>query len=446
MISKRQLRIDRLTLAAFLPVALALVLWFFHLAGADPVPASHYRVQAIVPTSDALAPHADVRFDGVKVGKVAKIAGYGANGRRSLLLLDIDRDHAPIFRNARVRIRLRTVVGENYVELNPGTPSAGALPEGGTLGVDHAAEYVALDDVFSTLDAPTRRHLRGQMAEFAAALGDRGADMNRALGGAASLTADGSPVVSVLAAHRHDVAALIDYLGAVMRALGERRHDIALLAKHSRTALAALAARDQLVRSSLRALPGTLRQARTTAARLAGFSATSTAVLHNLRVSMQGLDPVVSDLRPAAASARKTVAALEPFARRATPLTSALTGFSRAGTTALPALHQLLREYNPLGAYFAQHTAETGAFFSNMRSLTNARDATGHLARINVVVTPSMIAAFTPEMRRMYDRLRSIGVAQAAIGPHYVNPYPPPGRIAAPGAFEGEYPRLRPEP
>src|SRR5947208_11629479 len=37
MISKRQLRIHALTLAAFLPLALAMLLWFFHLAGADPV-------------------------------------------------------------------------------------------------------------------------------------------------------------------------------------------------------------------------------------------------------------------------------------------------------------------------------------------------------------------------------------------------------------------------
>lgn len=439
------MRVDRLTLAAAIPVALAILLWLLSLAGTNPLPEDAYRVQAVVPTSDSLSPPAEVRIDGVRVGTVADIAEHGPRGRASLLLLDLDTEHAPVFRDATARVRLRTLVGENYVELDPGRPSSGALPDGGTLGIAQAQEYVASDDVFSAFEGRSRGHFRGQLRELGTALGDRGGDLNRTLAATAALTDASSPVAATLSAHRAEVSALVDDLGVVMSTLGERSSDIRLFARRSDSALSALDRRDEHLERSLRQLPGTLRQARATSAGLAALSGSATPVLRNLRVSAEELPPLMRDLGPAAAAARRTMASLDTFSRRGTPALESLKAFAASGAEAAPALGGLLRHYNPFARYIARYAQELGAFAANMRSLSNAVDATGKLARINGVVTPSTVAAFTPEMKQIYGRLRELGALEESLGPHHLNPYPAPGKIADPGPFEGPYPRVQAE-
>ena len=57
---------------------------------------------------------------------------------------------APIYNDATVAPRIKTLVGETYIDLDPGTPQAGAVKNGGTLAVDHAQEVTALEEILST--------------------------------------------------------------------------------------------------------------------------------------------------------------------------------------------------------------------------------------------------------------------------------------------------------
>ena len=102
-------------------------------------PGPQYHFEADVRSAIALASAADVREDGVFIGRVSGIKRVGT---LTGLQLSIAKKYGPIYRNATVLIRAKSVAGENYVQLDPGTQ----VPEG--LRVDdhaHVDGLAALD-------------------------------------------------------------------------------------------------------------------------------------------------------------------------------------------------------------------------------------------------------------------------------------------------------------
>jgi len=71
----------------------------------------------------------DVRVSGVKVGKVKSITFE--NGKVKVTLQFNKK--VPIYRNAIAKIESLGLLGDKYVEINPGTPSAGPLPPGSVI-------------------------------------------------------------------------------------------------------------------------------------------------------------------------------------------------------------------------------------------------------------------------------------------------------------------------
>src|SRR5215207_11366869 len=110
---------------------LLLFLWL-SFGGPVPLKPKGYRVQMQFPEATTLAQEADVRVAGVPVGKVRKVeVGDGTN--RTVATVEIERRYAPLRSDARAVLRQKTLLGETYVELTPGSKSASPVPEGGRL-------------------------------------------------------------------------------------------------------------------------------------------------------------------------------------------------------------------------------------------------------------------------------------------------------------------------
>ena len=69
---------------------------------------------------------------GVQVGQVG---GVQLQDGRALVTMNIFKKYQPIYHNATVLLRPRTPLKDMYLSLDPGTKSAGAIPNGGTLGI-----------------------------------------------------------------------------------------------------------------------------------------------------------------------------------------------------------------------------------------------------------------------------------------------------------------------
>ena len=95
-----------------------------------------------------LEPGAFVRFGGLKVGTVQSAEIDPNDSTRIRVKLSVN-SNTPIRANSRAKISTLGFLGENYVEVSPGTREAELLKPGGELP---AAEIVQLSDVFNNVN------------------------------------------------------------------------------------------------------------------------------------------------------------------------------------------------------------------------------------------------------------------------------------------------------
>src|SRR4029077_2224361 len=100
--------------------------------GTLPLKAESYRFKAAFPSATLLVKEADVRMAGVNIGKV-KQKELGPGGRSTVVTMELDTRFAPIGRDAHAILRQKSLLGETYVEITPGTEGAPKLADEGTL-------------------------------------------------------------------------------------------------------------------------------------------------------------------------------------------------------------------------------------------------------------------------------------------------------------------------
>jgi phospholipid/cholesterol/gamma-HCH transport system substrate-binding protein len=130
----------------------------------------HYTVNAVVRTSNLLAPGSPVRIGGVDVGKVTGTGRYRKTNL-GLVTMEIDTSGRPIKTDATIWIRPRLYLeGNFYVDLSPGTPNAPELRDGGTLPLAQTRGPVQIDQVLDTFPSSIRYELQVAVQQFGAAL------------------------------------------------------------------------------------------------------------------------------------------------------------------------------------------------------------------------------------------------------------------------------------
>ena len=107
---------------------LVLFLWVAF-GGPIPLTPKSYSFEVPFPQAGQLAQEADVRISGVSVGKVKDIVL--TDNDKAEATIELNDRYAPIPSDTRAILRQKTLLGETYVELSPGTDTAPPLPEGG---------------------------------------------------------------------------------------------------------------------------------------------------------------------------------------------------------------------------------------------------------------------------------------------------------------------------
>lgn len=436
------LRYKVAAIALFGATSLVIFVLLFRAAGGDIAPGTPYSVSVVVPNAYNLVPNADVRASGVRVGRVADIVPRGSAAE---LRLELDERVAPVFRDATVLVRTKTLVGESYLGLEPGTPRAGSLPDGGRLSARAAGEAVQLDDILGGLDAPTRRQVRRTLAGLARGLGGRGEELNETLGALRDVSRRGDRLTTVLGAQRHHLARLVDDTGGVLSAIGEREGDLRTLVRGSRAAASAVARRDAALHEGLGRVPGTLRQADRSIRVLQAFSGRAVPVVQDLRRASGDLTGAVRRLEPASRAGRELVEELARLVPVADPLLTALSRFSVTVSPSLRGIDDALREVNPVLRHLEPFSREIGAFFANQGAWNEISDATGRIGRVQGVFSERALAQYTPEMKRAVEALLDVG-ALRTFHDQQTNAYPRPGDIAKPLPGENNFVRVQRDP
>jgi ABC-type transporter Mla subunit MlaD len=154
-------------------VALVLIVVLTYLGFTKSIPFTRgYEVQATFEAASGLRPNSPVRIAGVDVGKVAKVEAEEGTDN-AVVTLAIDDDGRPIHTDATAKIRPRIFLeGNFFVDLQPGTPGAEELDDGGMLKITQTATPVQLDQVLTALQSDTRQDLQDVVDSLGSALND----------------------------------------------------------------------------------------------------------------------------------------------------------------------------------------------------------------------------------------------------------------------------------
>src|SRR5437764_4017288 len=156
--SPRISRIITMVLFALSCVGLLLFLWL-SFGGTIPFNSQGYRFNVAFNSAFDLPTYADVRISGVSVGKVVS-KSRAPYGNRTIATIQLNNQYAPIHKDAQAILRTKTLLGETYVQITPGSPKSPPLKDGATLAQGHVQSAVQLDQVFNTFDPSTRQAFR----------------------------------------------------------------------------------------------------------------------------------------------------------------------------------------------------------------------------------------------------------------------------------------------
>jgi virulence factor Mce-like protein len=300
-----------------------------------------YEIRAVVPSANELQQRSPVRIAGVNVGKVKRVER--GPGSTAIVTMAIDRSALPLHADATLKIRPRLFLeGNFFIELDPGTPAAPNLREGGTIPLAQTSIPVQLDQVLTTLKSGTRSDLKLLLHGLGRGLGD-GRTLHRVIplmepaflrtaitaqalqgqqpGDLSGFVSSAETTTRALASRRRQLPVLVGALDRTLttlaarrRALGETVAGLDRLMTHAPAAFAALnslfptaRAFVREARPAIRAAPATLRlanplleQARRLLApqELPALIAQLRPALHELRVLEPQLGTLLAGLRP----------------------------------------------------------------------------------------------------------------------------------------------------
>ena len=322
---------------------LALFLWLAF-GGAIPLKAEGYRFTVPFDEATQLAQESDVRISGVSVGKV-KTIDLSDSGLADATI-ELDAAYAPIPDDTRAILRQKTLLGETYVELTPGSDTAPSLPEGDSLPRAQVSEAVQLDEIFRTFDEPTRAAFQAWMQGQAASLRGRGDDLSVAIASLPAFADDTDRLLRLLDSQDVALSQFVRDGGEAFTALSERSGQLRGAIENGAQVFKTTADRNADLTEIFRIFPTFLRESRETLTRLEQFA--------------RDTDPVVVGLQPAARELDPTLVETQRLAPVLDSFFSALLGTLEVGPKGLKAtralldspLPQILKGFNPWLASF----------------------------------------------------------------------------------------------
>jgi phospholipid/cholesterol/gamma-HCH transport system substrate-binding protein len=383
--------------------------------GPTPFRAKTYEVKVPFNEATQLAEQSDVRISGVNVGKVQKIE-LSPNGKQALATVAIDAQYAPIPESTRAILRTKTLLGETYIELTPGSRQAPELADGGTLPEANIAESVQLDEIFRTFNAQTRAAFQEWMQEAAVAIEGQGQNLSYALGGLEPTFSEFDKLFRVLDSQRLAVGQLFSNGATTFRALRGREGELANLVQSSNAVFQTTARRNRDIEALFRAFPTFLDESRLTFHRLKDFSLNADPLMKQLVPAAEELSPTLIAISKLAPEAKAFFEGLGPVIKRA-PAGFAATRklFRDEFPPLLRAVDPFLRNLNPILVGLKLYRVDLAGFFANVAASLNGElpaEEEGQQPHYLRVVGP-----LNPEVVSTYPRRLAI---------NRTSPYSPP--------------------
>jgi phospholipid/cholesterol/gamma-HCH transport system substrate-binding protein len=386
-----------LVMAVFTLSCFGLLLYLWSAFG-GPVPLKPhgYRFHASFAEATQLAQEADVRISGVNVGRVKKIA-LGSDGRTDATI-ELKNQYAPLPEDSRAILRQKTLLGETYVELTPGTRGSPKIPENGRLATARVAPTVELDEILRAFDKKTRESFQVWQQDLGAGIEGHGQDFSDALGSLTPFAENTTVVLKILNSQQRATQEVIKNTGQVFDALTQRDGQLADWITSSNHLLQTTGKRDAEIRGLFRAFPSFIDNSSSALRAFAAYA-------ENTRPLMVQLQPVAKQLSRFLVNAKGLSNNFDQFfigqgqlqkaAVRGLPASSRFLVDTR---NLLAQLDPFLRNFNPFLRYLSLYRREIAALFANDTATLQATDQIGqdrvHYLRLTSPVNPESLAVY----------------------------------------------------
>ena len=419
-------RLRMLVVVSFIVACAAFFAYLWtNMGGTIPgVSKSGYRVSLELDDADNLVYDSDVMVAGVRVGKVRELE---TNGGRATVVVQLDADSViPLHDGATVQVRSKSLIEETYLEIVDG--DGAALPDDAQLPRDAVKASVQLDEVLSSLDAPTRQSLRAALRALGSGTSMTHDQLSNTLAGLGMIGREGHDVLDALAAQSTDLQALVRESRTMVRALDGGRGELVQLVAGAERLTRATAANREDLEASMRRLPDLLVNARSASASLVDLSGQLAPITADVRAAASPLNAALLQLPDVSRDLRGLLPALDGTLTRAPRTLKAVSPAADQLAALVPTLRTDLADLNPALSFLRPYGPDLAAFFVNWTDMLHSQDANGHFLRIFPVLNEGSYKGLPIPL--------NYGVLDKS------NAYPRPGESVNPGPFTGTYPRV----
>jgi phospholipid/cholesterol/gamma-HCH transport system substrate-binding protein len=288
--------------------------------------------------------------------------------------MEIDPRYAPIPRNTKAMLRQKTLLGETFVELTPGRPGTGTLPDGAVLPRSQVLDVTQLDEVTRAFDPRTRRDLQRLVRGLALATNGHARDLNDALGNVGPFADDSTDMLRILDEQHGALRRVVRDTGVVLGAVSRRQGDLSGLVTAGDRVLSTTAARNRDLADAVRILPTTLAELRPTLDAVRQTAVLAAPVVSELRPAARALGPTLVDARSLAPDLERLFGDVD---RVVTLSRTALPALTRIVEHARPLMHILvptLQQAYPVVQYLERYKQEVVSAIANLAASTNGAE------------------------------------------------------------------------
>jgi phospholipid/cholesterol/gamma-HCH transport system substrate-binding protein len=337
-------------------------------AGDDDTTDAYY-VRAIFDNASTIVQGEDVKIAGVPVGVISDMDVTDEEQAAVTLRID-DENFTPWKADASCTIRAQGLIGEKFLECEPGSTDAPALrriEEGDGEGerllpVENTSSPVDLDLINNVMRLPYRERLSLLLDELGTALAGRGEELNEVIHRANPALRETDEVLAILAAQNRELARLARNSDEVLGPLAREKEAFAdFVVQANETGEATAERRDDIARG-IELLPEFLAELEPLMADLEGFADQGIPLLRDLGDAAPALGRMIQSQGTLADASREALPSLGDALERGRP--------------ALLRSQPLIKDLARLGKQLAPTSVD-------LDDLLRSLDQTGGLERLN---------------------------------------------------------------
>ncbi len=375
---------------SFRPIALLIALGLAVTttsAAMASAPPDDQTVTAVFTDASPLVPGNEVRAAGVTVGAVETVSLQNGLAHVTMTL---EPSVLPLHTDARATITDKDLLGERFVQLDRGAPSAPVLDDPAVIPQQQTGRVVDLQEVLNAADDPTSTALAALVTTLGEGVENQGTNVADVVSALAPSMRQTDRLGRLLSDQNVLLNRLVGNVQPVAGALAtDRGARLDRLVGSTRSTLGAVAADRAAVETSLRKLPATLVDARRTLSQVAGVADATTPTLEGIRPTTDDLTTLSREITAFSDAADPALVSLPPVLERADKLLEQARPVVADLSPAGPGIESVTRNYRPIAEQAASgHLTDLMEFIKGWSLSTTGYDAIGHYFRASVQATP----------------------------------------------------------